>query len=96
MQPPAATPPTPAKLTLYPDMELPAYFEMDGLPVRIMQPDELPEKRRLDGQWEDIDDPYWSHKAQRITEEDFRKLVNGQSGGGSTPAPQQPPSSPPT
>jgi hypothetical protein len=61
--------------TLYPGLHLPAYYEMEGTPVRITHPLGLPERLRLGGKWETFNDPYWEHKADRIDEKEFNELV---------------------
>ena len=62
--------------TLYPDLAIPAYYEMDGAPVKIEHPLELPKRLRLGGKWESVGDPIkFRHQSMRITKEEFDQLA---------------------
>jgi len=62
--------------TLYPDMIVPAYFHLNGTPVRVLDPAGLPEKLTR-GQWEPMDDPIaFRHDCERISQDEFERMVS--------------------
>ena len=64
----------------YPGMSFPSYFELNGKPAIIRNGGMLPEVL-TNGVWEGhYDPPKFRYDAERITKEEFDKLVAEQSG----------------
>ena len=74
--------------SLYPGLTLPAYFEMDGIPVRILRHNGLPERLRKGGVWEPFADPQiFSEQAFPIDKDEFDGMVSRYDSGGTPPRP---------
>jgi hypothetical protein len=69
-------------LSIYPGLSIPAYFDLNDLPVVVRDGTSLPQVLK-NGRWETLYEPgpvKLFHEAERITKEEFDQLV-AQSGG---------------
>lgn len=61
--------------TLYPGLRIPAFFEYQNRPARVMNPLRLPEEL-VDGTWQKVADPgRFQQEAYRLKPEKFDQLV---------------------
>ena len=63
--------------TLYPGMQLPAFFEFLDRPARITDPLDLPETMTGPETWEKVKDPVrFQQEAYRLTPAEFEEMVS--------------------